>query len=95
MTTGIVTIPPNSKPPLGDRSALNNVRAGTSKALLCLPNWSSDAIASLTIHVDASALKPPPAARAADAMTGEALPLDNAALTLSLPAKWVRLVEVR
>ncbi len=63
------------------------------KALLVLANWSGEATAP-EVRLDARALGLPAGARARDAETGEALALQDGRLTVPVPAKRLRLVEV-
>ena len=65
------------------------------KVLLCPANWSSEPIEKLTIVLDLPCLKLPKAIEARDARTGEPVTVAGNRVTMAVPAKRLRLVEVR
>lgn len=65
------------------------------KLLLCVANWQDDPVGPATVTLDRRALRLPAQAAAHDALTGEALALTDGALTLTVPGKRVRLIEVK
>ena len=69
--------------------------ARPGKLLLCIANWSSDEIQDLVIKLDPSAVDLPTRIGGRDAADGKPVAVHGHRLTISIPPKRVRLVEVR
>jgi hypothetical protein len=65
-----------------------------SKLLLCIANWSKEEVRDVGILLNKTFLKLPRRTVARDAVTGETMIVPGNTLTLMVPAKRVRLVEV-
>lgn len=65
------------------------------KAMLCLGNWSDEAIAGLPVTVDLEAMRLPAEVSARNAMTGESVQVEGGIISVDLEPKRLALVEIR
>jgi len=64
------------------------------KAMLCLANWSDEAIEGLPVTVDLQAVRLPAEVEARNAMTGEGVEIEGGIISVDLEPKRLVLVEI-